>query len=196
MNEMIEGKGTKRTDYRVAQKVIHWLMAAVIIMDLVVAQKMGRPMEEWDRLESRSDHSTLGVIIGLLLLVRLYYRLRYGAVALPAGMPNWQENLARVSHFLLYVLMICLVAAGLLTAANATAPVMIFGQALTLGNLDEAQFQFVRQFHEAVTMGVIGLILIHILAALYHQFILKDGSLVKMLKFWRGEKRPGLTQDR
>ena len=42
-------------DYLRAQKIIHWLMAIVIMLDLNVAQKFGGDMELWDRLESRVD---------------------------------------------------------------------------------------------------------------------------------------------
>ena len=53
-------------DYLRAQKVIHWLMAIVIMLDLNVAQKFGGDMELWDRLESRVDHATAGLIVCLL----------------------------------------------------------------------------------------------------------------------------------
>ena len=54
-------------DYLRAQKVIHWLMAIVIMLDLNVAQKFGGNMELWDRLESRVDHATAGLIVTCLL---------------------------------------------------------------------------------------------------------------------------------
>ena len=53
-------------DYLRAQKVIHWLMAIVIMLDLNVAQKFGGDMELWDRLESRVDHATAGLIVTFL----------------------------------------------------------------------------------------------------------------------------------
>ena len=45
-------------DYTKTQKIIHWLMAIIIMLDLNVAQKFGGNMELWDRLESRADHAT------------------------------------------------------------------------------------------------------------------------------------------
>ena len=38
-------------DYLKTQKIIHWLMAIIIMLDLNVAQKFGGNMELWDRLE-------------------------------------------------------------------------------------------------------------------------------------------------
>ena len=52
-----------RSDYLISQKVIHWLMAFLIILDLNIAQKFGGEMELWDRLESRVDHATVGILV-------------------------------------------------------------------------------------------------------------------------------------
>ena len=57
-----------RTDYLISQKVIHWLMAFLIILDLNIAQKFGGEMELWDRLESRVDHATVGIIVTVLFI--------------------------------------------------------------------------------------------------------------------------------
>ena len=59
-------------DYLRAQKVIHWLMAIVIMLDLNVAQKFGGDMELWDRLESRVDHATAGLIVTFLFILRIF----------------------------------------------------------------------------------------------------------------------------
>lgn len=176
----------RSNDYHVVQKVLHWLMAILIMLDLVVAQKFGDVLENWDRLESRADHASLGSIVLVLFVLRLFFRYRYGAPALPTSMPAWQVRLANGAHLLLYVLIGCLITTGILTAMNATAPLQLFQTfEITLGNRDESFFQFVRQFHEWTTISLITLIGIHILAALYHLFIARDGITTRMLIFWR-----------
>ena len=59
-------------DYLKTQKIIHWLMAIIIMLDLNVAQKFGGNMELWDRLESRSDHATAGMIVTFLFILRIF----------------------------------------------------------------------------------------------------------------------------
>ena len=177
------------TDYRVGQKVIHWLMGFFIILDLTAAQRFGDELEMADRLQTRMDHATLGTTLAILLLLRLYFRVRHGAPLLPATMPTWQSKAARTTHILLYVSMVCLLSTGVLTATQATDPILVYNSfAITLGNLSEDNFKFVRQFHELMTWAMIGLISLHVLAALYHQFVMKDRILVKMLKFWTSEE--------
>ena len=84
-----------RADYAVTQKVLHWLMTLLIMLDLIIAQKFGGEMADWDRFASRSDHASVGITIAVLLVLRLYFRWRYGAPALPATMPDWQKQLAK-----------------------------------------------------------------------------------------------------
>lgn len=66
----------KLTDYSIAQKSVHWLMATLIILDLFIAQKFGDPMEILDRIESRSDHGTLGAITAILFVFASFYVLK------------------------------------------------------------------------------------------------------------------------
>ena len=101
-------------DYLRIQKIIHWLMAIIIMLDLNVAQKFGGEMELWDRLESRVDHATAGMIVTFLFVLRIILRYRYGAPNLPQTMPLWQTYLAKLGHFGLYFLM------GLLIAVSYT----------------------------------------------------------------------------
>jgi cytochrome b561 len=177
-----------RSDYAVVQKVIHWIMALLLILDLFVAQKFGNVMEDWDRLESRSDHASLGSIVAVLFLLRLYFRFRYGAATLPASMPHWQVRVAGFTHFAMYLFIGLLVLSGLATAINAAAPVALFGQMdITLGQADETLFDRLRPLHEFCTNAVIALIVLHLLAALYHHFVARDDSTTRMLRFWRSE---------
>lgn len=178
-----------RSDYTVAQKVVHWVMGLLVMLDLFIAQKFGREMELWDRLESRSDHGTVGTVVALLFIARLYLRYRHGAPPLPPGMMKWQVQAAKAGHFLLYFFIGVLILSGLTTAMNAADPVSLFGVFdITLGRDTEEVFQRVRPVHEFATNAVIALIVLHIGAALYHHFVAKDDSTRRMLRFWRSEQ--------
>ena len=177
---------THTHDYTVGQKIIHWLMALVIMLDLFVANKFGGVMEEWDRLESRSDHATLGTIVAILFVIRLILRWRNGAPALPQDMIHWQVRAAKAGHGLLYFLIGFLIVSGIVTAINATNPITLFGALdITIGQSADNTFVFLRQFHEFATNAVIALIVIHVVAALYHHFVAKHDLTLNMLKFWR-----------
>lgn len=172
-------------DYAISQKVIHWLMAILILLDLVVAQKFGNPMVAADRIESRGDHASLGTIVAVLFIIRLGLRFKHGAPALPSGMTRWQIAAAKWGHVLLYVLIGLLILSGISTAINAANPILLFGKwDITIGQQTETLFDQIRWVHEFVTNAIIALIVVHIFAALYHWLIIKDDSFSRMLKFW------------
>ena len=58
-------------DYLKIQKIIHWLMAIIIMLDLNVAQKFGGEMQLLDRLDSRVYHATAGMIVTFLFILRI-----------------------------------------------------------------------------------------------------------------------------
>ena len=172
-------------DYLKSQKIIHWLMAIAIMIDLNVAQKFGGEMELWDRLESRADHATMGLIITFLLVLRIILRYKYGAPSLPSSMSKWQVLTAHIGHYGLYILMGVLVTTGIISATYASDPIIIFGSYdLAFANPNASFFEIVRGIHEFCTNAIIALIVIHILAAIYHHFVLKDSTASNMSKFW------------
>ena len=162
-------------------------MAFAIMLDLNVAQKFGGEMELWDRLESRADHATLGLIITFLFRLRIFLRYRYGAPSLPSSMPKWQVTAAQIGHYGLYFLMGALILTGIISAIFASDPIMVFSSYdLAFANHNDDLFLTVRGIHEFCTNAIIALIAVHILAAIYHHLIVKDVTTINMLKFWKG----------
>jgi cytochrome b561 len=150
-----------KLDYSVVQKIVHWLMATLIMLDLFIAQKFGGVMEKLDRLDSRVDHGSLGIIVAMLFVIRLFLRYRNGAPSPSGSMPAWQVKAAELAHFLLYFFIGFLILSGIGTALNATDPINIFGVIdITLGQSDAATFTFLRQFHEFATNAVIALVIV------------------------------------
>lgn len=172
-------------DYLRIQKIIHWLMSILIMLDLVIAQKFGGDMELLDRLESRVDHATAGMIVALLFILRIILRYRYGAPSLPSTMPVWQTYMAKAGHYGLYFLMGLLIISGITTANFTTDPIIVFGIINLSSEVNNIEmFNLIRGVHEFATNAIIALISIHIIAALYHHFIAKDDTTKNMLKFW------------
>jgi cytochrome b561 len=160
-------------------------MSILIMLDLVIAQKFGGDMELWDRLESRVDHATAGMIVAFLFILRIILRYRYGAPSLPSTMPVWQTYMAKAGHYGLYFLMGLLIISGITTANFTTDPIIVFGLINLSSEVNNVEmFNLIRGVHEFATNAIIALISIHILAAIYHHFIVKDDTTKNMLKFW------------
>ena len=176
-------------DYRIAQKVLHWLIGIAIMLDLFIAQKFGGVMEDWDRFESRSDHASLGTLVALFFAVRLYLRMKHGAPPLPADIPAWQARLAHAAHWALYGLIGLLIVSGIAAAINANSvisPFGLFAYGDGVGNVD--LFDTIRTVHELATQAIIGLIVLHVAAALLHLASKHHRCLtLRMLRCWRSE---------
>ncbi len=91
--------------FTVLQRLLHWVMAVCILAMLFIGVGMqSTVMPKY--LTLVSIHKPLGVTILVLALIRLAVRLRYGAPALPADLPQPMKLAAIASHYALYALMI------------------------------------------------------------------------------------------
>lgn len=163
-------------------------MAFLVMINLIVAQKFGGAMELADRARSRSDHASVGPVVLGLFLLRLYLRRRHGAPALPEGMSHWPAMLAKHTHIGFYLLIGLLLLSGLAIGLEADSPIRPLG-VFTFGNgMNDGFFALNRQMHHAATPMLGALIALHILASLWHLFILRDGVMRRMARFWANEK--------
>ena len=104
-------------------------------------------------------------------------------------MAKWQVLAAQVGHYGLYILMGALVLTGIISATYASDPILVFNSYdLAFANHNDDVFKIVRGIHEFCTNAIIALIVIHILAAIYHHFVLKDSTTSNMTKFWTTKK--------
>lgn len=152
---------------------LHWLVAAMVLAQFATGWI-------WDVYERGSTerlylfriHIAVGSAILLLALVRLAWRLTHPAPLLPADMGVVQRLAARATHGLLYLAILVQPALGLVA-------ITAFGK--TLG-------RWPRDLHVALTNVILALIALHVAAALWHQFVRRDGVLARMLP---GRRIPG-----
>lgn len=170
-----------------AARWLHWSMALILLSLLFAGLTMVRALEPW-QLTLVQLHKSFGVLAFVLLLLRLFVRLRTQAPALPADLAAWQRVSARLSHIGLYACMLAMPVSGYLMQNAAGRPLEVFG-VLTLPALlevDLAVYGMLREVHGWVALAFIVLILVHVAAALQHGLIRRDGVLQTMT----GRRRP------
>ena len=89
------------------QRALHWVMAACILAMLFIGVGMVSTVSQ-RYLALVSIHKPLGIAILALVLVRIVVRLRYGAPALPADLPEPMKLAAHLSHYAFYALMLAM----------------------------------------------------------------------------------------
>ncbi|MDB5613798.1 MAG: cytochrome b562 [Devosia sp.] len=154
--------------YSTLQITIHWVIAALVAFQLIFGGGMTnvRDAAEEGATPSSVDtavsicHYWFGIAILVLVLVRLGIRIIQGVSPRPVGTPTWMDWAAKLVHWAFYLMLFAMPMLGLLTVYVSDA----FGDIHKLGK-----------------PVFIALIALHVVAALFHQFVKRDGTLRRML---------------
>jgi len=173
--------------YSTVAIALHWLLALVVVGMFVMGIYMADlPFSPW-RLKLFNWHKWIGVSFLLLSVLRLFWRMTHRPPALPAAvtqaMPAWQTRAHHATHHLMYVLFFAVPLIGWAYSSAAGFPIVWFGQ-IALPDLlpaDKALAELIKPLHELSALALMGLAALHVAAALKHQWIDRDGLLLRML---------------
>ncbi|HEX2509271.1 MAG TPA: cytochrome b [Microvirga sp.] len=172
--------------YSPAQKTLHWLIAALVVVLVPVGLSMANLMEDGPIKNGAYElHKSFGLTVFGLALLRVAVRLVRGAPPLVPGIPAWQRAAARGSHYALYLLIILVPLSGWTATSTCCAPVNLFWTVpLTLplpweGGMDQSKPIFL--VHYALAFALTAIVLVHVSAALHHHFVRRDRTLLRML---------------
>jgi cytochrome b561 len=174
----------KAQRYTTTAIVLHWLIAALIVGAFTLGLVMTDiPGFSPTKLRYYSWHKWAGVTVMLLAALRLLWRLKNRPPELPETMPHWQRSAAHGLHHLLYVLIFAVPISGYLYTLAAGVPVVYFGlfQLPVFYAKNPALAEILKPVHYWLNMLLAALVGLHVLAALKHQFIDRDGTMRRML---------------
>ncbi|WP_095097937.1 cytochrome b [Pseudomonas sp. Irchel 3A5] len=164
-------------------RLLHWSMALMIIAMLFIGAGMVASVSErHERLLNL--HKPLGIAILVLVILRIIVRLSSQTPALPADLPSWQVLAAKLSHYVLYALMLAMPLIGWAMISAAGDPVML-SSSVRLPSIvaaDAGTFAFLRQAHTWLAYTLFLTVLMHIAAALFHAWVRRDEVLGSMLR--------------
>ncbi len=162
---------------------LHWLMAALIVAAFALGVVMvDIPGLTPTKLRYFSWHKWLGVTVLGMVALRLLWRLRHGTPR-PVEMPAWQKRAATLIHLMLYALMFAVPLSGYLYSLAAGVPVVYLG-VLPLPVLigpDPVLKPVLKEVHEVLVYTMLVFVLVHVAAAIKHQWVDRDGLLRRML---------------
>ena len=162
--------------------ILHWVMALLILATWSIAIAVDDMPLSPARITGLSWHKWLGVTIFFLVILRLLWRAAHPAPPLKVPMPAWQEKAMQFTHIALYLLMLLIPLVGWLMSSAKGYTVNYFGlfELPDLVDKDKVLGHQLKEVHEFLANGLMVLVGLHILAALKHQFIDKDGLLSRM----------------
>jgi superoxide oxidase len=132
-------------------------------------------------------HRSLGVATWVAAIVRLGWRLGYAYLPpFPQNMPKVQQRLAKTSEYCLYALLLFQPLTGLAQSLTRGRHFMLFAWRVPKVMAgDKPLTVLFHQIHAVSAWVLLGLIGLHILAALFHRFVLRDEVLQSMLPWTR-----------
>jgi cytochrome b561 len=166
--------------YHTALVVLHWLLALMLIVALTMGTLVldATPNSSPDKIGALQGHMVVGGLILVLMVVRLIVRWKTDHPA-PASTGNaLADRLAPLAHAALYLLVFAMAGSGIAMSIQAGLPDIVFGG---VGSLPENFRHLVpRAVHGIVAKLLMLTIALHVLAALYHQWVRRDGLLARM----------------
>lgn len=168
---------SSQTRYGSVAITIHWLTAFIILGLFVTGLLAAGQADPVARLALVRFHVPLGTTALVLTLLRMvWWWLADRRPDLPADQPGWQKFMAIAVHVALYLVILLLASSGIATLVLSGAlPAIIGGTALP-----DFETVLPRLVHGAASKLMLGLLALHIGAALYHQFIRRDHLLARM----------------
>jgi cytochrome b561 len=178
---MIHWRNTKESWGRLSRG-LHWLMAPLVLGMLGIGIYMTSLPPSDQKWMFYGWHKSFGIVVLALVVIRLSWRLTQTTPSL-AQLDHWQVQLAKINHYLLYLLMFIMPLSGAVMSQAGGHPVKFF-EYWTLPTLitqNPLVALMARQIHGWAGYLFLALIAIHVGAALYHHFILKDKILKRMV---------------
>jgi len=162
---------------------IHWLMLLVFVaVYAFIELRELYPKGSDPREVMKTWHFMLGMLVFVLVWPRLAARFSGPTPAIHPEPASWMQLAAKLGHLALYALMIVMPLLGWLTLSAAGKPIPFFGLELPalIGENKELGKQ-IKELHETIGTAGYYLIGLHVAAALYHQHVKHDNTMIRML---------------
>lgn len=186
---MSHGPLMRHSSFAVA---MHWL----VVLLLLTQVWLGFTFHDMPRGPARAEfftwHKTVGATILVLTLIRLAYRLRNPPPPYPPEVPEWRRVAAVWVHRILYFLLIALPLTGLIAVSDRGPTTDLIGgiPLPTVPGIDEATGEMSGGVHVVLVWTTIALLVLHIGAAIYEQFMARDGVAARMPPFRTRDGEP------
>ncbi len=173
---------TPTSRYDPVSRFFHWLVLGLLMIEFAIAWTMPDVHKDTKPEGLIAWHIFFGTLILTVVILRILWRLTHSA---PADVPMTllQTMAAKAVHKLLYAILLILPVLGWTNASSRGWDVKLLGL-LSLPALSPKGSGWGHEMgdvHQAVAIGLLVLVGLHVTAAIYHQWIMKDHLLQRMM---------------
>lgn len=159
-------------------RALHWIGALAVIAAWVVGISLDEFPKGPERTAVMGVHSTVGLLAFTLAVLRVLWR---SVTPTPAQEgPAWLVPVARAGHVALYALILALPVLGLLARWGKSGSASLIGGLTLPAPFPVPALKLWGEAHVALAYTLAALVAVHVLAALVHHFVLRDGTLRRM----------------
>ena len=173
-----------RTQFTALMRILHWLMAAMVLTMLGIGVAMVASLGDYHRLVS--FHRPLGIAILILVVIRYVNRQFSTLPPFPATMSAQERSIAHASEILLYTLLFVLPLVGWGMLSAARYPIVLFGSLHLFPILPHSVMLYaaLRKAHTFLAYLLFLTFIAHFGAVLFHTLVVRDGVFSRMAP-WR-----------
>lgn len=170
------------TRFDAVSMTLHWLTAALVAAQLVGGWSLSLVQDDQAAEQLLALHRSLGVVLWAVVAARLIWRSRWAVKPpLPPTMPPAQKAAARVVELALYGLLLLQPLTGLgHSLARGKSFQLFWVRVPTLMARDKPLSGLLHDVHATTAKVLLALIAMHVIAALFHGLVRRDGVLASM----------------
>ena len=169
-----------KTKYGLLSKLFHWLTAAGLIVQIPLGFYLVDLDFDQSRVDIENYHILFGLIIFYAILIRLIFKVLTPIPDFKGSAFPGQKFIAKLNHILLYLTLLTVTISGILKKLFNGESLVVFFKKINLTYNYELSEQFY-SIHILANYALIGLITLHILAVLFHKFLLRENILKRIL---------------
>ena len=158
--------------YSAVAAFFHWLSVALVLGLFYTGYMFHQVLERGTdaRGEMFTWHKTIGIALLIAAVLRLVHRLVSPPPTLPESLPARDRTLAAASHWLFYLLIIGIPLTGLIKVSPDDGSTELVGGLSfpTIPGVSESLSELMGELHEKIVWAFLLLIVVHVMAALYH----------------------------
>lgn len=184
----------ERARYGRTDVFLHWFIGIALLAEIAFGFLLGdiAPRGTPARAGVINLHKSIGMVLGVLVAVRLLWRVAHPAPPWPAAVPAWQQRAAHWMYWALGACMVIMPLGGYIGSNFSKYGVHFFGITLApWGPNVPAVYSFFIALHDVTAYVFTGLIVLHVAAAAKHALVDRDAVFSRMLPLRARAAQPG-----
>lgn len=169
--------------YHPVQVTLHWLVVLLAVAAFVMGKSMSGLPNDVNKLAPLALHMGVGIFTLVVIATRFITRMKLPKPAHATAGNAFFDWVGKVVHYALYLLVFLTAVSGMSLSMQAGLVPIVFGGSSAPLPADFFDFT-ARMMHGFIVPALLLTVFLHVGAAFYHQFMLKDNLLARM---WYGK---------